>query len=662
MKEAVVTLVCSAALLLARAANAETRTLYVYDDMPNFPWSGFMGSNDGRGICLDLRCTECTGEPGDVYAARISFNDCDRCEGCVPETWSGIAIQSSEANWFGPGIDLSGGMLLTFDYRGTEGEQIEIKAFNDQISGRFYTLQTAWQTATIPLSGLDLSDIHNILAIFSADADPKSVELNDIAVIFERPPQTPSEVTLEGQGSPIWSYRILVDGEPFFVRGIGYDSIVPDDYGRDFSLMAEAKVNTIRLWSQGDCTFATLDSADEHGLMVVQGYWLPRGDGGAGPVDYTDPSFRAAIRSSVRNWVSCYRDHPAVLLWVLGNEVFANLSPGDPDNVGGFASLLDELAGLVHAVDPHHLVSYAAVNLEPIEHLCATGIDIYGANSYAAVDDVLQGYGAAGCAKPLAFWEYGGDGWWETDWDTYCERQRARDYGRRAMSIFRSRGLTVGGCAFAWVDKTENDETGWGLVDDDRRAREQLRAVNGVYLSQHLVPEDAAVRIHLNQASYCLGDCLTVSSFVANPGSESRDVDLHVAFAGGGPGRCLPDEVVQRRSLEPYAFRITNSLSVPWACSGSGSVEVRGFLTEPGTGEIIGLDDGIHTLEFPFEDCPGGCCPWDLDGNGTIGIADLLALLAAWGADPCGSADFNGDGVVGVADLLRLLANWGACP
>ncbi|MHC4414439.1 MAG: DUF7901 domain-containing protein [Planctomycetota bacterium] len=59
--------------------------------------------------------------------------------------------------------------------------------------------------------------------------------------------------------------------------------------------------------------------------------------------------------------------------------------------------------------------------------------------------------------------------------------------------------------------------------------------------------------------------------------------------------------------------------------------------------------------------CPGAC-PWDLDGNGTIGIADLLALLAAWGTDPGGPPDFNGDGTVGISDLLELLANWGACP
>jgi hypothetical protein len=57
-----------------------------------------------------------------------------------------------------------------------------------------------------------------------------------------------------------------------------------------------------------------------------------------------------------------------------------------------------------------------------------------------------------------------------------------------------------------------------------------------------------------------------------------------------------------------------------------------------------------------------GACPADLNGDGTVGIADLLALLAAWGTDPGGPPDLNGDGTVGIADLLILLAGWGPCP
>ncbi len=60
---------------------------------------------------------------------------------------------------------------------------------------------------------------------------------------------------------------------------------------------------------------------------------------------------------------------------------------------------------------------------------------------------------------------------------------------------------------------------------------------------------------------------------------------------------------------------------------------------------------------------PDECeCMWDLDGGGTVGIPDILALLAAWRPNPGHPADFDGDGTVGIVDFLLLLANWGPCP
>ena len=57
----------------------------------------------------------------------------------------------------------------------------------------------------------------------------------------------------------------------------------------------------------------------------------------------------------------------------------------------------------------------------------------------------------------------------------------------------------------------------------------------------------------------------------------------------------------------------------------------------------------------------GTTCDADFaDGDGNVAIAELLALLNAWGsADPL--ADLNTDGTVNVLDLLALLAAWGPC-
>lgn len=77
------------------------------------------------------------------------------------------------------------------------------------------------------------------------------------------------------------------------------------------------------------------------------------------------------------------------------------------------------------------------------------------------------------------------------------------------------------------------------------------------------------------------------------------------------------------------------------------------------------------TMQFTlyFKDADGvpppNACQMDVDGDGTVGPADLAAVFANWGeTDFCPAmleADFNGDGLVDAIDLLILLNAWGDC-
>jgi len=54
--------------------------------------------------------------------------------------------------------------------------------------------------------------------------------------------------------------------------------------------------------------------------------------------------------------------------------------------------------------------------------------------------------------------------------------------------------------------------------------------------------------------------------------------------------------------------------------------------------------------------------PGDFNGDGIVGIADLLAVLGDWGKRSVENdilADLNGDGIVNIDDLLLVLSNWG---
>ena len=68
-------------------------------------------------------------------------------------------------------------------------------------------------------------------------------------------------------------------------------------------------------------------------------------------------------------------------------------------------------------------------------------------------------------------------------------------------------------------------------------------------------------------------------------------------------------------------------------------------------------DEGDNTFdEFCWPDCP------DINGDGYVGITDLLAVIDVWGCSDCNDVDVNQDGIVNRDDLVIVIASWGACP
>jgi hypothetical protein len=93
-------------------------------------------------------------------------------------------------------------------------------------------------------------------------------------------------------------------------------------------------------------------------------------------------------------------------------------------------------------------------------------------------------------------------------------------------------------------------------------------------------------------------------------------------------------------------------------------------LIDPLTGESLDLSFMIgpgHFLGVGTDCDPNPCpqpCPGDVDGDGDTDLADLAALLAAYGSRPGDpnwnpAADLDGDGDVDLADLAMLLSDYG---
>jgi hypothetical protein len=71
----------------------------------------------------------------------------------------------------------------------------------------------------------------------------------------------------------------------------------------------------------------------------------------------------------------------------------------------------------------------------------------------------------------------------------------------------------------------------------------------------------------------------------------------------------------------------------------------------------------IDPAELEFGEADPDCLA-DLDGNNTVNVVDLLALIGNWG--PCEAcladvAPVGGNGTVNVEDLLTVIGAWGSC-
>ena len=79
-----------------------------------------------------------------------------------------------------------------------------------------------------------------------------------------------------------------------------------------------------------------------------------------------------------------------------------------------------------------------------------------------------------------------------------------------------------------------------------------------------------------------------------------------------------------------------------------------------GSGQAVNYGLAWWTAEAPPAVSPLACAA-DVNGDCTVDVQDLVAILLVWG--PCQSCaqDLNLDGNVDVQDLVTVLLNWGPC-
>lgn len=259
------------------------------------------------------------------------------------------------------------------------------------------------------------------------------------------------------------SYQLHVDGKPFFIRGAG---------GMDhLKLLADIGGNSIRTWGADDLG-AKLDEAKSHGIMVTVGIWLGHERHG---FNYNDLTQVAEQYERARQTVLRYRDHPAVLMWSIGNEMEGFADGGN----AAIWSAVNNIATMVKQLDPNRptmtvVAEVGGKRIEAIHRLCPA-IDIVGINTYAGAPSIPQRYRAAGGTKPYILTEFGPPGTWEVEknsWGAVVEPTSTRktDFYRRAYEegILAEQGkLCLGSYVFKWGSKQEATATWFGMLLPD---------------------------------------------------------------------------------------------------------------------------------------------------------------------------------------------------
>jgi GT2 family glycosyltransferase len=324
---------------------------------------------------------------------------------------------------------------------------------------------------------------------------------------------------------------LAVGAERLWLAGVTYGTFAPGEDGApygdrrqveaDLRAMAANGVNALRTYTVPPRWL--LDAALRHGLWVTVGLpWEQH-------VAFLDSRRRvAAIEARVAAGVAACAGHPAVLGYLVGNEIPASIVRWH--GRGKVERFVERLRRAAKQEDPGGLVSYAS--FPSTEYLELPQLDVVSYNVYLEDPSRLAAYVArlqnlAG-ERPLVMTELGLD---------------SRRHGReRQADALREQVATsfAGGCAgtylFAWTDAwhtggAEVADWDFGLVDRARRPKPALGAARAAYADLPLgdaagarPPRVSVIVCTLNGAA-TIGETLDAVDRLAHPDVEAIVVD-----------------------------------------------------------------------------------------------------------------------------------------
>ncbi len=283
-------------------------------------------------------------------------------------------------------------------------------------------------------------------------------------------------------------YRIFLNDEPFFVKGIGGGS------DSNFKVIADHGANTIRTWST-DNGKELLDKAHAHGLKVLMGIWLVPERHGA---DYNNLEEINAQYDRIKKEVLALKDYPALLCWIIGNELNQD---GSNPNVW---NAVNDISKMIHELSPNQLTTTAIAGFEKtvvkeIEKR-APDLDFLSVQLYGAMDVFSEILLQTAYKGPLLITEWGTTGYWEvekTTWGAPLEDNssiKADAYLSRYQNGIENEPQVMGSAVFLWGHKQERTPTWFGMHLKDGAKTESVDAMHYAWTGKW--PHNRTPRLH----------------------------------------------------------------------------------------------------------------------------------------------------------------------
>lgn len=303
-------------------------------------------------------------------------------------------------------------------------------------------------------------------------------------------------VKVEIKGTP-GHYQLFRGGKPYLVKGVG---------GRTYKLGLLKSIggNSIRTWSVGDGSI--LDAAEANGLTVALCLDVARQRRG---FDYSDKVAVARQLEHFRQQVIKYRNHPALLVWIIGNEL--NYGSTNP-NVW---NAVNDISKMIHRLDPNHptttaLAGIGADNYAAIRER-APDLDFLSVQLYGGLHWLPSAVKKIGVRMPIMVTEWGTIGHWETpktDWGASIEinssEKAARYLDGYEQVIKPMSGEVIGSYAFLWGHKQERTPTWYGIFAPNGSVTQVVDALTYAWTGHwpaHRSPELVSLALDGRRAS-----------------------------------------------------------------------------------------------------------------------------------------------------------------